>query len=568
MRLSIFSLYFAFSLISFSQPCGVAGNNYLRFLGTPDEDKAFIIEPIDTLGYLVGWSSYNLGIPISVATMLDPCGEVIWQRTLNEDEFGLITGVVYNNGLIYLISYKGNPLGTSLICLNMDGSVAFAKLMTTDFAVYPRRMIPTSDGNLLVCGVSNSSQGAGANDFSIFKMTYSGDLLWKKMIGGSANDFGHNVLEDEGGNYVLCGYTRDYATDVYKGCVIKIDSGGDLLWAREYHFDSGHTQLHSIFAKDGNYYFCGYSDASVLGAKDALLIKTDYNGDLLWSRFYGSAGDDELGFAAESGGDIYITGAVGTDLFGSDLFISKLNDDGSIDDFFTFGTQSDDNYFSAGKSFGFDGVFYGIAYGNSGLLGNTDVLLYRFADMNSLCDNSVTQLQWADAGITYNNFFPQNNLTDWQFSTIPYPFAAIATTSGILCSGTGFVDSILPGNPGSGDPIVVTPPPVQLPPPPKGNEVEFGHDLINVFSPGGDGINDAFTFQKYSSLLYDLSCTIVNRWGNVVGHLNGPNDSWNGTDPQGHPCPDGVYFYTYEGIFLNGDYFSGHGTVHLIGGIH
>lgn len=90
----------------------------------------------------------------------------------------------------------------------------------------------------------------------------------------------------------------------------------------------------------------------------------------------------------------------------------------------------------------------------------------------------------------------------------------------------------------------------------------------NVFTPGangsGDGINDVFTFQGLQKAIVEFECVIVDRWGVVIFEMNDINDSWNGNNPKGKPCADGVYFYTYKAKATNGDEFEGQGNVHLI----
>ncbi len=86
----------------------------------------------------------------------------------------------------------------------------------------------------------------------------------------------------------------------------------------------------------------------------------------------------------------------------------------------------------------------------------------------------------------------------------------------------------------------------------------------NIFSPGGNGINDEFTFEFSTLGVETFHCNIVNRWGIKVAELNSVSDGWDGTDFSGDPCTDGVYFYTYEAVSTNGTVFNGQGNVQLV----
>ena len=87
---------------------------------------------------------------------------------------------------------------------------------------------------------------------------------------------------------------------------------------------------------------------------------------------------------------------------------------------------------------------------------------------------------------------------------------------------------------------------------------------VNVFSPDGDGVNDVFTFDFWAQAVATFECTIVNRWGVVVNVMDDITDTWDGTDMNGDPCTDGIYFYTYSGVATNGTVFSGQGFTHIV----
>lgn len=78
-----------------------------------------------------------------------------------------------------------------------------------------------------------------------------------------------------------------------------------------------------------------------------------------------------------------------------------------------------------------------------------------------------------------------------------------------------------------------------------GLNFQFDHPLFipNVFTPNGDGLNDAFTIRNIH--LYERSTlTIVDRWGKEVYHARGYQNDWNGEGQA-----SGIYFYT---LFIDG----------------
>jgi gliding motility-associated-like protein len=86
--------------------------------------------------------------------------------------------------------------------------------------------------------------------------------------------------------------------------------------------------------------------------------------------------------------------------------------------------------------------------------------------------------------------------------------------------------------------------------------------MFNVFTPNGDGVNDAFypvticPFENYESLIF-------NRWGKLVFKTSNQTDKWDGKY-NGLDCFDGVYFYTITYTFPTQQTKKIKGTVTLL----
>lgn len=87
---------------------------------------------------------------------------------------------------------------------------------------------------------------------------------------------------------------------------------------------------------------------------------------------------------------------------------------------------------------------------------------------------------------------------------------------------------------------------------------------INIFTPNEDGTNDYFRFDLKAASIAEFKGVIINRWGETVFIFNAITDQWDGTNQQGNPCTDGVYFYSYEAITDNNTKLVGQGTVQLV----
>lgn len=93
--------------------------------------------------------------------------------------------------------------------------------------------------------------------------------------------------------------------------------------------------------------------------------------------------------------------------------------------------------------------------------------------------------------------------------------------------------------------------------------------LPNVFTPGGDGINEFFIAYENQRFVSKIELEIFNRWGQKVFESEDPNFKWDGTDLNGRILNEGFYFYTcrfyenrMEGEILNPTPLKG--WIHLI----
>jgi hypothetical protein len=116
----------------------------------------------------------------------------------------------------------------------------------------------------------------------------SAQTNWARTYGGANWDVGRSVQQTTDGGYVIAGYTYSYGAgerDVY---LIRTDAEGDTLWTRTYgglERDDGFSVLQTT---DGGYIVAGYTRFRYDTSYSAVyLVKTNGKGDTLWTRTYG-----------------------------------------------------------------------------------------------------------------------------------------------------------------------------------------------------------------------------------------------------------------------------------------
>jgi hypothetical protein len=146
----------------------------------------------------------------------------------------------------------------------------------------------TSDsGYIIAGGVTHFDNNVNAY---LIKTDINGNLLWEKSIGGTQYDEGNCVRETTDGGYIIAGYTRSFGAGISDVYLIKTDANGVIDWTRTYGgqlWEQGNSVQETT---DRGFIIVGYKTISTspYGAdSDVYLIKTDANGDTLWTRLYG-----------------------------------------------------------------------------------------------------------------------------------------------------------------------------------------------------------------------------------------------------------------------------------------
>lgn len=201
----------------------------------------------------------------------------------------------------------------------------------------------TSDKGFIIAG-NSSSFGNGNTSFYIIKTDSMGLHQWSKSFGSTNNDYCHSVDIAHDGGFFFSGYSNHNIEKGYDGYLVKTDNLGNVLWTKSYGGSDWDFIYNSCLMPDGGLLLCGETNSNSQGGSDGYLIRTDLNGDTLWSRKIGSPGDDAFYCVEQNNGHIYVAGKT-HDTINNRSFASifKLNFNGDIlsQDFF-YDNSSDD----------------------------------------------------------------------------------------------------------------------------------------------------------------------------------------------------------------------------------
>lgn len=202
----------------------------------------------------------------------------------NDSTFWAIGTLFYTkNPVLYKFNQEGNPLDTVIVD-NASNGYLFGQ-------GYNDAINIDMDGNLLIQGQMQFNDLDQAFAI-IFKLTPEGDTIWTKeyKLEGRYQYFSSLAITRDN-DYVFTGFSHDLITgqDVW---LVKLDSDGNTLWEQHY----GGYGLQAAYAvdttADGGFILSGFTTSHGAGERDAYIIKTDGEGNLLWEKWFGFEGND------------------------------------------------------------------------------------------------------------------------------------------------------------------------------------------------------------------------------------------------------------------------------------
>ncbi|HKR03571.1 MAG TPA: T9SS type A sorting domain-containing protein [Bacteroidia bacterium] len=214
----------------------------------------------------------------------------------------IMTGVADINGFKLFVSKQ-----------DCEGNPQWSKTYNASSTIgnISQRVIESSTGGYVMAGSAGSFN---AYNIEVVRMDKNGNSTWKKMLTGNNDDVVNAIIQTSDYGYALAGKTNSFGQDAgtpyYDAYLAKIDSNGTFLWGKTFGtaqnydeaFDVVETPDHG-FALTGRYI--------TNGAFHAMLLKTDSIGGFKYIKTYGDSNHSTNGFALINipGGGFAITGS-------------------------------------------------------------------------------------------------------------------------------------------------------------------------------------------------------------------------------------------------------------------
>lgn len=200
----------------------------------------------------------------------------------------------------------------------LSAQITFQKTYSGTIDDYGYSAQQTIDGGYIITGYTQINSG-GNGAIRLIKTDANGDTLWTKTFDGAGNEHGYSVQQTTDGGYIITGGTNSFGAGNYDVYLVKTDGNGDILWTKTFggtSLDDGNCVQQTA---DGGYIIAGYTNSFGLANGDVYLIKTNSVGDTLWTKTFGGTGDDFADTILQTtDGGYIVTGS--TNSFGAGSF--------------------------------------------------------------------------------------------------------------------------------------------------------------------------------------------------------------------------------------------------------
>lgn len=282
-------------------------------LGTPVEDLTTSISA-DSQGnsVIAGYTKGDMASPIKGArdilvAKFDTEGKTLWTLQNGTDQDDAANFVTMDiKGDIYIVGTTGGDLsddgsiGSVFVQkISSDGKILWTKQYGGESRATGNVIRVDQGGNLFIAGSTNGTLGEtsfGSSDAYILKLDEAGKVLWTCQWGTEDSDEAKHLDFDQQGNIAAMGNTSgDFgegnfgASDFFYSL---ISANGKVLLSKQYGTEAEETAYKILVDGEQNVYLTGSTSGNYVGKQigsgDSMFLKVTPEGELLWSKQFGT----------------------------------------------------------------------------------------------------------------------------------------------------------------------------------------------------------------------------------------------------------------------------------------
>ena len=198
-----------------------------------------------------------------------------------------------DQGYFILANISANAGNSNIQIIRTDslGVIVFEKTIGDASIFSANDFIRTSDKGLLITGITNLHPNNGY-DVLLIKTDSLAQVEWTRTYGGTGWDMGNAVIATPDNAYLIAGQTFGNTAGQENIFLVKTNLDGDTIWTRVYGGDSTDYATSADVMYDGTYLIGATTKSFGHGNFDGYVLNLDPNGDTIWTQTYGEDKED------------------------------------------------------------------------------------------------------------------------------------------------------------------------------------------------------------------------------------------------------------------------------------
>ncbi len=213
----------------------------------------------------------------------------LWQKTFNYNgNENLNYSIITDSGFVYMAgssrSLTNNLAIPFLSKFDTLGNILWAKVFTGLASGNFRYLIENNKGNIVLTGTYDVDSNYFGETI-ILEVSPIGNIVRQKSLSDSLTSSGISINQLNNGNYLFVGQANQFPGVINRqGYVMVTDSLFDPVWS--YRLNSNRECVYSVSTIDtkNNLYLFGFISDPLLSNLDAIYLKMNSNGDVLWQK--------------------------------------------------------------------------------------------------------------------------------------------------------------------------------------------------------------------------------------------------------------------------------------------
>jgi outer membrane protein assembly factor BamB len=246
------------------------------------------------------WRITWLLMVLLVGTLLAPLGAQA--PTVTEELIlpGPLLGVAnalapHPDGGVLVVGY-GDPTDTGrstavLVRLTEGGDTLWTRAIGDAVALFGWDVVVGQDGGSFVVGFTEPPPPE-QEQILVLRLDPTGTPIWRRTLGGAGRDRAWSAVGDGAGGIVLAAESQGGPGPERDALLMRIDGAGEIVWSTRIEAEGDQRIYELARLPNGGVVAVGTSQAPGRGERDLHLVTVDNHGVVAWTRTFGGEGDD------------------------------------------------------------------------------------------------------------------------------------------------------------------------------------------------------------------------------------------------------------------------------------